>query len=128
MNFDAIRQVVEMRLAAWQVSGVLPTAPVAYDGVPNGPTLQDAIDNKQAWIRLTVLNGDGFTSEVGSAPGLEGQASSPARYSRLSAKVPPRPTVSPTLSRNRSNTGAMETWRPWRRRPRGLAHPMDGFR
>lgn len=68
MNFDAIRLAVETRLADWQVNGAPPTAPIAYDGVPNGPTLQDAIDNKQAWVRLTVLNGDGFTSEVGSSP------------------------------------------------------------
>tara|TARA_B100000700_G_scaffold189815_1_gene209176 strand:- start:43103 stop:43501 length:399 start_codon:yes stop_codon:yes gene_type:complete len=62
MTFDEIRIATESRLASWD--GV----PVAYDGVPNGPIVQAAIDAGEAWVRLTIQHGDSRTAGLGSTP------------------------------------------------------------
>lgn len=62
MTFEEIRIAVESRVAAW------PDAPVAFDGVPNSPTLQAAIDNKDSWVRLTINHGDSVTACIGDGP------------------------------------------------------------
>jgi hypothetical protein len=62
MTFEEIRIAVESRVAAW------PDAPVAFDGVPNSPALQSAIDNKDSWVRLTINHGDSFTACIGDGP------------------------------------------------------------
>lgn len=62
MDFETIRKLVETRLSNWT------DAPVAYDNVAPGPSVQTAIDNKSPWIRLTINHGDSFTSAIGSEP------------------------------------------------------------
>lgn len=62
MGFESIRQVIESRMAAWT------DAPIAYDGVPNSPALQTAIDTKEPWVRLTIQHGDSQTAALGAAP------------------------------------------------------------
>lgn len=62
MTFEQIRLAIESRLAAW------PDAPIAFDNVPNGPTLQAAIDGKQPWVRLTLVPGDTMTVAIGDGP------------------------------------------------------------
>lgn len=42
--------------------------PIAWDGVPNSPALQAAIDAKQPWVRLTINHGNSLTAALGSAP------------------------------------------------------------
>ena len=62
MTFDQIRIAIESRMVAWD--GV----PVAYDGAPNGPSVDAAITNQEPWVRLTIQHGDSFTSSIGSKP------------------------------------------------------------
>jgi len=62
MTFDEIRIAIESRLVSWD--GV----PVAFDGAPNGPSVDAAIANQEPWIRLTIQHGDSFTAGVGSKP------------------------------------------------------------
>ena len=62
MTFEQIRIAIESRAALWG------EAPVAFDGVPNGPTVQDAIDAKQPWVRLTIQHGDSTTAGLGDSP------------------------------------------------------------
>lgn len=62
MTFDEIRQAVEFRMLEW------PDAPVALDNVPASTELQDAIDGKQPWVRLTINHGDSNTAGIGAAP------------------------------------------------------------
>lgn len=63
-SFESIRLAIEGRMAQW--SG----APVAYDGVPNSPTLQAAIDNKESWVRCVISHGDSAAPYKGSEPGI----------------------------------------------------------
>ena len=62
MDFETIRQLVETRLNNWT------DAPVAFDNVAPGPSVQTAIDNKTPWVRLTINHGDSLTSAIGSEP------------------------------------------------------------
>lgn len=62
MTFEQIRILIENRLASWN------DIPIAWDNVPNGPTLQAAIDAKEPWVRLTIQHGDSLTAGIGSAP------------------------------------------------------------
>lgn len=62
MNFEAIRVAVESYVSTW------PDAPIAYDGAPNSPTLQAAIDAKESWIRLTIQHADSQTAYIGDGP------------------------------------------------------------
>lgn len=62
IGFEQIRQIVETRMSQWD--GV----PVAYDGVPNSPVLQAAIDNKESWVRCVVSHGGSITAYVGDGP------------------------------------------------------------
>lgn len=64
MTFEEIRLAVETRMAEWV------DAPVAYDGVPNGPSVQSAIDNKDAWARLSINHGTSRAPYKGSEPGI----------------------------------------------------------
>ncbi len=62
MTFDEIRIAIESRMVAWD--GV----PVAYDGAPNGPSVDAAIANQEPWVRLTIQHGDSFVAGLGSEP------------------------------------------------------------
>ncbi|MBY6111218.1 DUF4128 domain-containing protein [Halomonas sp. DP1Y21-3] len=62
MTFDEIRIAIESRMVAWD--GV----PVAYDGAPNGPSVDAAIANQEPWVRLTIQHGDSFIAGLGSEP------------------------------------------------------------
>ena len=62
MTFDEIRIAIESRMVAWD--GV----PVAYDGAPNGPSVDAAIANQEPWARLTIQHGDSFVAGLGSEP------------------------------------------------------------
>lgn len=62
MGFEDIRLAVEQRLAAW--NGV----PVAYDNAPTPPSVQDAIDAKEPWVRLTIQHGASNIAALGSSP------------------------------------------------------------
>lgn len=62
MDFEQIRLAVEGRLYSWD--GV----PVAYDNAPAGPSVTEAQNNKDPWVRCVVQHGDSQTTSVGSGP------------------------------------------------------------
>ena len=62
MTFEQIRQAIEGRMAQWA------DAPIAFDGVPNSPALQAAIDAKDPWVRLTIQHGSSLTAYIGDGP------------------------------------------------------------
>lgn len=68
MGFEDIRLAIESRLAEWPTHGPLPSAPVAFDNVATQPSVQDAIDAKEPWIRCVIQHGDSLTAGIGSRP------------------------------------------------------------
>lgn len=52
MTLDEIRQVFMVRMAAWD------DAPVAWDGAPTPPAVQDAQTNGTPWVFAATQNGD----------------------------------------------------------------------
>lgn len=64
VSFEAIRLAIESRMAQWD--GV----PVAYDGVPNSPALEQAIAAQQSWVRCTINHGTSSAPYKGSEPGI----------------------------------------------------------
>lgn len=62
MTFEQIRQAIEGRMSTWE--GV----PVAYDGVPNGPLVQAAIDAKESWVRCIIDHGDSIPAGNDGSP------------------------------------------------------------
>ncbi|MFG6139508.1 phage tail terminator-like protein [Halomonas sp. B23F22_10] len=68
MTFEQIRIAVESRLAEWPTHGPLPSAPVAFDSVPIGPSVKAAQDAKEPWVRCVIQHGDSRTAGIGSQP------------------------------------------------------------
>lgn len=62
MTYEEIRAAIETHLAAWT------DAPIAWDGVPIGPDVQAAQDQRTPWVRVTINDGDSFTSGIGDKP------------------------------------------------------------
>lgn len=62
MTFEEIRQAIETHMASWA------DHPIAWDGVPAGPDVLQAQGSGSPWVRATIVDGDSFTSSIGSGP------------------------------------------------------------
>ena len=66
MTFDEIRDAIESRMSDWVMGTATP--PVAYDNAPVLPAVVTAQNNKDTWLRLSIIDGDSFTACIGDRP------------------------------------------------------------
>lgn len=66
MTYDEIRAAIEVRASTWSMTNGTP--PIAYDGLAPSASVIAAQNAKSPWVRLTIVDGDSFTSCIGDRP------------------------------------------------------------